>query len=273
MIPSSVTTASSSTSCGARGDALQFLARVGEADEQRRMPEAAPAPEREHAIIEAAASAEPHAAAVEAHQRQEHQIEPARSDDAGPALRLGDPQAVGPQRAVHLDEAHGARGTPPVDARQVDPATALLGQLDQRGAVELRRQGGVECNARAGGEVQRTVGITGDEARGAAALGGTDGAAPGLERRPQSAAGDANGRIRQRHPHVPVRTVALEPEQQVGHAATGKAFRSKCGPAQCCRKHRVPRVFQLGSEVTRSACRTPQATPATTVHQACAPCL
>lgn len=30
-----------------------------------------------------------------------------------------------------------------------------------------------------------------------------------------------------RHPHVPVRTVALEPEQQVGRAATGKAFRSK----------------------------------------------
>jgi hypothetical protein len=32
---------------------------------------------------------------------------------------------------------------------------------------------------------------------------------------------------RKRHPHVPVRTVALEPEQQVGRAAAGKAFRSR----------------------------------------------
>jgi hypothetical protein len=45
---------------------------------------------------------------------------------------------------------------------------------------------------------------------------------------------------RKRHPHVPVRTVALEPEQQVGRAAAGKAFRSEHGLAQCCLQPIVP---------------------------------
>ena len=58
-----------------------------------------------------------------------------------------------------------------------------------------------------------------------------------------------------------MRAVALEPEQQVGRTAAGKAFRSKADLHSAARKPKVPRVFQLGSEVTRSACRTPQATP------------
>src|SRR5207244_2533 len=77
----------------------------------------------------------------------------------------------------------------------------------------------------------------------------------------QLAAGVARDGFRYRHPHVPVRTVALEPEQQVGRGAAGKAFRSQADLHSAARKPRVPRVFQLGSEVTRPACRTPQATP------------
>src|SRR5215470_7175079 len=63
-----------------------------------------------------------------------------------------------------------------------------------------------------------------------------------------------------RHPPVPVRTVALEPEQQVGRTAAGKAFRSRRTCTILPASPDVPGCFKLGSEVTRSACRTPQAT-------------
>src|SRR4030081_1756546 len=63
-----------------------------------------------------------------------------------------------------------------------------------------------------------------------------------------------------RHPPVPVRIVALEPEQQVGRTAAGKAFRSRRTCTILPASPDVPGCFKLGSEVTRSACRTPQAT-------------
>src|SRR5580698_8515411 len=62
---------------------------------------------------------------------------------------------------------------------------------------------------------------------------------------------------------MPVRTVALEPEQEVGRAAAGKASRSEADMHSAAHKPKVPRVLQLGSEVTRYACRTPQATRGT----------
>ena len=55
---------------------LDLLKRVGDADQARRVPGAPPAAEREGAIVVAAARAETHAARIEAHQRQEHEIEP-----------------------------------------------------------------------------------------------------------------------------------------------------------------------------------------------------
>src|SRR5690606_3098555 len=61
-----------------------------------------------------------------------------------------------------------------------------------------------------------------------------------------------------RHPPVPVRTVALEPEQQGGAGAWSVRLSAPGGHAQHHHKTR-PWVFQLGSEVTRSTCRTPQA--------------
>ena len=63
-----------------------------------------------------------------------------------------------------------------------------------------------------------------------------------------------------RHPPVPVRIVALEPEQQVGRTAAGKAFRSRRTCTILPARPDVPGCFKLGSEVTRYACRTPQAT-------------
>ena len=49
--------------------------------------------------------------------------------------------------AAQLEEAHAARGARPVDARQVDAAAAPLRQLDERGGVQLARQGGVDRDA------------------------------------------------------------------------------------------------------------------------------
>src|SRR5882757_6648553 len=65
---------------------------------------------------------------------------------------------------------------------------------------------------------------------------------------------------KKRHTPVPVRIVALEPEQQVGRTAAGKAFRSRRTCTILPASPDVPGCFKLGSEVTRSACRTPQAT-------------
>ncbi len=157
-----------------------------------------------------------------------------------------------------------ARGAPPVDARQVDAAAALLRERDERRGVELLGEGGVEGDAPVGAQLRgRASTLRATSCAACGALVRRHAATAGIERRPQRSAGGTRTRIRKRHPHVPVRTVALEPEQQVGRAAAGKAFRSKADLHSAARKPRVPRVFQLGSEVTRPAYRTPQATHGT----------
>src|SRR5205814_7713686 len=96
-----------------------------------------PAAEGERAIVVAAAGPEAHALGVKAHQRQEHHVQPARAEGL-PRLRLGDPQAIALERAAHLDELHGARGAPPVDARQVDAAAAAARQRDERRGIDRK---------------------------------------------------------------------------------------------------------------------------------------
>lgn len=138
---------------------------------------------------------------------------------------------------------------------------------NQAGGVELFRGGRVDTNALAGAELEGVIGMASDLSGGASALRRGNGTAPRPKGCPQRSAGIGHAGIRKRHPPVPVRTVALEPEQQVGRAVTGKAFRS-WRTCTVLPTSPAPWVFQLGSEVTRPACRTPQATPETTLHQA-----
>ena len=103
----------------------------------------------ERAIVVAAAHAETHATRIEAHERQEHQIEPARAELAR-AARLDDAEMihVGGSRAVgfHEMDASGAA----VDARQIDSASALERELDERRGIELFGHRRVERDALAG---------------------------------------------------------------------------------------------------------------------------
>jgi hypothetical protein len=85
----------------------------------------------------------------------------------------------------------------------------------------------VERDAITGRKAQVAIDIARDALCGEGALGRCDGAAACTQLRAQARALRAEGGIRKRHPHVPMRTVALEPEQQVGRTAAGKAFRLK----------------------------------------------
>ena len=166
-----------------------------------------------------------------------------------------------------LREAHRAHSRARIDARQVHETPAAQRERDEAGGVELFGGGGVDADALAGSQVQRAIGEARDLRGGPRALGGGYPPARRPEGRPQGSAGVGHAGIRKRHPPVPVRTVALEPEQQVGRAVTGKAFRS-WRTCTVLPTSPAPWVFQLGSEVTRPACRTPQATPGSTLHQA-----
>src|SRR6185312_2655760 len=229
------------------------------------MPAGAQPPEPERAIVVAAAHAETHAVTIEAEERQEHDIEQADARELRP-FGLCDAEAVDAPPLADLREAHGAHSPPPVDARQIHEAPAAQRERDERRGVELLGSSGVDADAPAGAEIERVIGMARDLPGGTRALRGGYGPAPCPEGRPQRAAGVVHAGIRKRHPPVPVRTVALEPEQQVGRAVTGKAFRS-WRTCTVLPTSPAPWVFQLGSEVTRPACRTPQATPGTTLHQ------
>src|SRR5256886_3893635 len=117
-----------------------------------------PVAEGERAIVVAAAGPESHALGVKAHQRQEHHVQPARAE-ALPRLRLGDPQAIALERAAHLDELHGARGAPPVDARQVDAAAAAARQRDERRGIELFGERRIDGDAPARAQVHLAVDV------------------------------------------------------------------------------------------------------------------
>src|ERR1700746_2325954 len=114
--------------------------------------------------------------------------------------------------------------------------------------------------------MQNTVGVERGALGSCGALSGADGAAPRAELGPQRPAGRTQGGIRQRHPHVPVRTVALEPEQQVGRAAAGKAFRSKMRTCTMLPQALSPEGVSIRVRGNPARCRTPQATLVSNVH-------
>ena len=229
------------------------------------MPAAAPAPEREGAIV---VTRRPCRAA-----RRGDRSRPAagtpRSSQRAPrcAARRGSamPRRLRRAAAPRIShEAHGARGAAPVDARQVDAAAAPLRERDRaarcrapsagRRRVPMRRPAR-RCSARSAWRATC-------RAARARSRGG-HGAAPRPEARPQGIcgrrsrleSGSATRRCRC-EPLLSNQSNKWDELRQVRLSAQG-------GPAQCCRKPRVPWVFQLGSEVTRPTCRTPQATPAT----------
>ena len=118
------------------------------------------------------------------------------------------------------------------DARQCDRAAALLRQLQQRGGIELFGHGKVQPDAAAGLAASGSARSVAPPAARRLPRGLGDCAPPGSQQLAQgSALGDRPGWLgcsdalvryqeeKRRHPPVPVRIVALEPEQQVGQVA------------------------------------------------------
>ncbi len=141
-------------------EAVDFLEGVREPHEARRVPRRAQISEREGPIIEATAGAEAHATPVESHQRQEHDIEPAGTEGFM-AVGLGNTEAVVAPAFLPGDEAHGAGLAAAIDAGEIHPASALLGQGNQRPGIELPGKRGVKRDARATLQVQRPIRVAG----------------------------------------------------------------------------------------------------------------
>ena len=141
-----------------------------------------------------------------------------------------------------------------IDARQVQTAAASTRELDQWCRIKLFGKCGIHSDAPTRSQTQPAIGVMGYESGACFSFGGRYSSALCTQRRPHRFA------RKKRHPPVPVRIVALEPEQQVGRTAAGKAFRSRRTCTILPASPDVPGCFKLGSEVTRSACRTPQAT-------------
>ena len=62
--------------------AFDLLERISETDETWRMPCGSPSAEGERAVVKPTAHAEANTTGIESHQREEHDIEPARTHHA-----------------------------------------------------------------------------------------------------------------------------------------------------------------------------------------------
>ncbi len=160
---------------------------VGEAHQQRLVPYPPRAAEREGAIVIAATHAEAHAPRIEAHQRQEHQVEPARADHFTPD-GLGDPEAIEALPFAHRYETHAAGAA--LDAREIEAAAAMACPLDQRCGIELFGQRGIERDALSRTQVEGMVGVMSGKCRGPDPLRGRYRATLGPQRCPQLPAGN-----------------------------------------------------------------------------------
>src|SRR5258708_33567255 len=112
------------------------------------MPHGSPAAEFESAIVVAATHPESHAARVEAHQRQEHYIEPASAEQRR-AFGFLDPQPVAPLPACQFHEPHLPTPYVTVDTRHIDPATAAARECNERCGIQVGREGCVYGDAQA----------------------------------------------------------------------------------------------------------------------------
>ena len=132
MIPSSVTTASSGTSCAAAPMLSELLEGIRQPDEARPLPAAAHMAEREGAIVVTAPGAEAHAIAIEAHQRQEHRR-----------------------------RASVRRASAPSAARRFPGGCAATGRASPRSACRARRGAGRCVAGRCGSRDLRAMAMSG----------------------------------------------------------------------------------------------------------------
>src|SRR3954469_23322196 len=129
-------------------DRWNLLERIRHTDEARPAPCGMPAFVSESAIVVTATHAEAHALGIEAHERQQYEIEPAGGDRFR-AFGLDDSQVIdGLVRADgRFHELHADRAG--VDAGQEDPAAALARKPDQRRGIELFGKGCVDRHPQA----------------------------------------------------------------------------------------------------------------------------
>lgn len=210
------------------GEGRHLLHVIGKADQQRTAPMPEAHTVREAAVIETLAHADAMAGRIETHQRHEDDVQFTRGAHAVAAW-FENSERAGCHRAIEVEEMHA-----PVpaadDAGQRDDAATPLRDFQQRCGIQLVRHGDIQTDAAA--RAQQASGI--DESRkatgGKVSRASLDGAAAGAQFAAQcDALVSREGRcsqlrdpiaerMKKRHPRVPVRTVALEPEQQVGRA-------------------------------------------------------
>ena len=63
-------------------EAFDLLERIRETDEARCVPRGSPSAEGERAVVKSTAHTEANTTSIESHQREEHDIEPARTNHA-----------------------------------------------------------------------------------------------------------------------------------------------------------------------------------------------
>ena len=196
-----------------RKDSIDALQRVGDAYELRLEPGATHEPIGECPVVVSATHAEPQAGCIESNEWQEHQIEPARFELLA-RVGLEDAEVIGLHATFHSDEAH-APSASPENSRDVDSAAVPARERFERCNIHLLRQRSVDGYALSRVQEERALNMQGDAPCGIGTHIRMNGTTGGAELRAQRAAlmrlfGE------ERHPHMPVRTVALEPEQQSG---------------------------------------------------------
>lgn len=210
---------------GQCGYALQVICQ---ADEQRAAPVSQSRTMCEVPIVEAAAHADAMTLRVESHQRHEHDVHAARCAQPA-ALWLCDAECAPSYRACQIVKAH-AVVTRADDAWQGHAAAAPQRQLQQRSGIQFFRHGQIQADTATGSQPPRGIDSTCHLQCGPLPLDTADCPAACAQRAAQGSAVDINwgaahgdfmtGRRKEgRHPPVPLRTVALEPEQQVGQAS------------------------------------------------------
>ena len=194
------------------GEAGDLLRLEGDPDEPRPAPGAAMAKELEVPVIEPGAHAEPVAARVEADERHEHEVEPARVDAfAAGILRRGD-EAHAPiaQARDHREYTRQPRRAArrSTIAGSISPSNGWNAEMRVPGLGSPRRASARSIAAAAAGRSDA------DTARRAA-----------RSRRRSAGRSSAMRTRERRHPPVPSWAAALDTEQQVEQAAAFKAFR------------------------------------------------
>lgn len=161
-----------------RCDVFDVLQLIRNADESGRTPRRSEIEEREGAIVVPASHAETQTVCIEAHERKEHEVEPSCTDGS-PARRLIDAEMIGTHRAIARREVDAPRV--PIDARQVDLATARECELDQRRSIELFGHRRIERDALTGLEMKNVIYVRRNATRSEQTLAGAERAPPGAQ--------------------------------------------------------------------------------------------